>query len=318
MLEGPVSRVLLAGAISAGVLTVAMASPAGAEGPSSTTVSTVLSDGTNSGTSLTESVNSTVTDSAALAGAGVSTAGGTVTYLVFSDSTCAKVVDDSQVTVTDGVVPPSAPETLSKPGTYYWTAVYSGDSANAGSVEACGSEIETVVTGTVVNTATDSATCQASGDLSFDPPLVSGGTAAETATLSIKLKGCTVSGTPAVDITGATWKGTVSSSEDGCSALDALSPLSSTLAFKTTPAMRSDVSDVVFNSVLFSGNTLGDTGALANADAGTAPFEGSDQGTSSGFSLTTSVTATQAATTCSKKSKGLKSLKIAHGVLSLQ
>jgi hypothetical protein len=317
MLPGHVSRLLLAGAISAGVLTAA-ASPALAESPSPTTLTTVLSDGTNTGTTLTESVNSAVTDAAALAGADVSTAGGTVTYLVFSDSTCKKVVDDSEATVTDGIVPASAPLTLSKPGTYYWTAVYSGDADNAGSVEACGSEVETVVTGTVVNTATDSATCQASGKLSFDPPLVSGGTAAEKGTLAIKLKGCTVSGTPSVVVNGATWKGTVLGPDDACSALDALSPLSSTLAFTTTPAMRSDVSDVVFNSVVFSGNTLSDTGAVANDAAGTAPFEGSDQGTSSGFSLSTSVTATQAATTCAKKAKGLKSLKIAHGVLSLQ
>jgi hypothetical protein len=276
-----------------------------------------LSDGTNTGTSLTEPLNTKVTDTATLVGTGVSSASGTVTYLVFSDSKCAKVVDDNQVTVTDGVVPPSSPVTLAKAGTYSWTAVYSGDSNNAGSVEGCGSEVETVASGPIVDTSTDSATCQASGKLTFAPPLVNGGTASETASVAVKLKGCTVSGTPSVAIKSATWHATMSGSEDSCSALTSLSSASATIGFSTTPAMRSNSTAIDFNDVTFAGNTLGDTTAAANA-SGTAPFQGSDSGTSSGFSLTTSVTATQAASTCSKKHGGLKSIKIAHGVLSLQ
>ena len=155
-----------------------------------------------------------MTDSVTLTGANAATAGGSVTYVIFSNNKCTKVVDDSQVTVTDGVVPPSAPETFSKAGSYYWTVLYSGDANNASSVEGCGSEVETVAAGTIVNTATDSATCQTSGTLTFDPPLVSGGTAPEKATLAVKVKGCTVSGSPSVTIKSATWQGTMLSSAD--------------------------------------------------------------------------------------------------------
>jgi len=103
-----------------------------------------------------------------------------------------------------------------------------------------------------------------------------------------------------------------------CTALSgALSSLTSALAFKTAPAMMSGSSNVVFDNVTYTGSTLSDTGAAANA-SDTAPFEGSDQGTSSGFSLTTSVTATQAAATCSNKAKGLTSIKVTKGTLTLQ
>jgi hypothetical protein len=281
-------------------------------------VTSILSDGSNTGTSLTESPNAKVTDTATLAGAGVSTASGTVTYLIFSNNKCTKAVDDSQVTVTDGVVPPSPPVTFSKAGIYYWTAVYSGDANDAGSVGACGSEVETVAAGTIVNTATDSATCQTSGSLTFDPPLVTGGTASETATLALKVKGCSVSGSPAVTIAGVTWHGTMLGSTDACAALSALPALSSTLVFKTAPAMRSDSSAIEFGNVDFNGSTVSATAASADGAGSTAPFQGSDQGASSGLSLTTSVTATQAATTCSKTSRGLKSLKVVKGTLTLQ
>jgi hypothetical protein len=319
MMQGLVGRVLLVGALSVGVLAVGAVGPAVASTPSPTSVTTLLSDGTNTGTALTESLNTPVTDSVTLSGADASSAGGTVTYVVFSSSKCTKVVDDNQVTVTNGVVPSSAPVTLSKAGAYYWTAVYSGDANNASSVEGCGSEVETVAGGTIVNTATDSATCQSSGTLTFDPPLVSGGTAPEKATLAMKLKDCTASGSTAVTINSATWQGTMTSSADACTALSAALPsLSSALTFKTTPSMRSGASNIVFNNVTDSGSTLADSGAAANAASGTAPFQGSDQSTSSGFSLTTSVTTTQAAATCAKKAKGLKSIKVTKGTLTLQ
>jgi hypothetical protein len=317
MFEGLLKRVLLVGAVSVSILSMGVVSPAVAQTPSTTTVTALLSDGTNTGTSLTEPPNTTVTDAATLAGTDVSTASGTVTYLVFSDSKCSKVVDDNQVTVTDGVVPPSSPETLSKAGTYYWTVVYSGDSNNAAGVEACGSEIETVATGPIVDTSTDSATCQASGKLTFAPPLVNEGTASETASIAVTLKSCEVSGAPAVVIKSATWHATMPSFENACTALASLPSLSATIAFSTTPTMKSNSTNIVFNDVAFNGNTLGDTTANANAASGTAPFEGSDSGATSGFSLSTSVTASQAATTCSKKRGGLKSIKIVHGLLSL-
>jgi hypothetical protein len=50
---------------------------------------------------------------------------------------------------TAGTLPVSQSVGLSTPGTYYWQAVYSGDSSNDGSTSSCGSEVETVTsTGT--------------------------------------------------------------------------------------------------------------------------------------------------------------------------
>jgi hypothetical protein len=115
MMQGLAGRVLLTGAVSVGVLTVGTASPAMAASPNPTGVTTMLSDGTDTGTSLTETPNTPVTDSVTNLGSG---AGGTVTYLIFSPNKCSKVTGDDQVTVTDGVVPSSAPVGLSKAGTY--------------------------------------------------------------------------------------------------------------------------------------------------------------------------------------------------------
>jgi hypothetical protein len=86
------------------------------------------------GTQITTSLSAnpvlvgyTVTDSATISGA-TSDAGGTVTYTVYSDSTCTTFsADAGTVTVTNGIVPDSNPVTFNDPGTFYWQAVYSGD-----------------------------------------------------------------------------------------------------------------------------------------------------------------------------------------------
>jgi hypothetical protein len=78
-------------------------------------------------------------DAATLAGA-AGDAGGTVTYTIYSDSMCmvpATVAGfPDAVTVVDGVVPVSMGATLPE-GTYYWQAVYKGDSQYAGSTSSC-------------------------------------------------------------------------------------------------------------------------------------------------------------------------------------
>ncbi|HUD17675.1 MAG TPA: hypothetical protein VMQ59_10445, partial [Acidimicrobiales bacterium] len=113
-----------------------------------TTVSTSLSGGGQSGTSISVPTGTAVTDAATLAGANASTAGGTVTYGVFSDNTCATSAGSGgTVTVTDGAVPASSAVTLASPGPYYWQASYSGDSANQPSQSLCMSEVETVTGG---------------------------------------------------------------------------------------------------------------------------------------------------------------------------
>ncbi|MGO9900600.1 MAG: hypothetical protein ACLP0J_13100 [Solirubrobacteraceae bacterium] len=111
-----------------------------------TAVGTSLSGGSRSGASISVPAGTAVTDSATLAGANASTATGTVSYSVYSDSACTVPVVASMGggTVTGGVLPNSSAETFSTPGTYYWQASYSGDSANQKFVSICGSEAETV------------------------------------------------------------------------------------------------------------------------------------------------------------------------------
>lgn len=101
---------------------------------------------TNSPTLATTLVPTSVTvggsvhDTAALTGA-TSTASGTVTYTVYTNNTCTAVLQAAGTkTVTNGVVPDSDSVTFSSAGTFYWQAVYSGDTNNNGATSACTSE----------------------------------------------------------------------------------------------------------------------------------------------------------------------------------
>ena len=86
-----------------------------------------------------------VSDTATLSGANTGTAGGTVTYTVYSNDTCTTSVKSAgTVTVSKGSVPTSTSVTLTFPGRYYWQASYGGDPTNSPSTSTCGSEIETV------------------------------------------------------------------------------------------------------------------------------------------------------------------------------
>jgi len=110
-----------------------------------TTTSTSLSSGGSQGATISVPPGTPVTDSATLSGTNVATAGGTVTYSVYSDPACTvSAGTGGTVTVTNGTVPSSNPVTLSTVGTYYWVASYSGDANNGPSASACGAETETV------------------------------------------------------------------------------------------------------------------------------------------------------------------------------
>jgi hypothetical protein len=115
-----------------------------------TTLTTSLTGGGHSGTSISVPPSTAVTDQASLSGASASTATGTVTYDVYSNAACTALVSSgpSQAITTPGVVPGSNPVSLATSGTYYWQANYSGDSNNAQSSSLCGAagEIETVAT----------------------------------------------------------------------------------------------------------------------------------------------------------------------------
>ncbi|HEV3046811.1 MAG TPA: Ig-like domain-containing protein [Solirubrobacteraceae bacterium] len=105
-----------------------------------TTTSTLETGGGITSASLPVLVSTPVTDQAHIAGAQAAEASGSVTYTLYSDSKCAKPVSSSTEVVSAGVATPSAPVALTKTGTYYWTASYSGGGLNAPSASACGSE----------------------------------------------------------------------------------------------------------------------------------------------------------------------------------
>jgi hypothetical protein len=106
-----------------------------------TGITTSLSGGGQSGTSITIQAGTSVTDSATLNGA-TANAGGTVTYAIFSDGTCTTVfASGGTKTVTNGVVPNSNAITFTQAGTFFWKADYSGDISNASSTSGCSEQV---------------------------------------------------------------------------------------------------------------------------------------------------------------------------------
>ncbi|HEV2216163.1 MAG TPA: hypothetical protein VGV88_01200 [Candidatus Dormibacteraeota bacterium] len=126
-----------------------------------TTVATQLS-------ATTISTGGSVSDQATISGA-APTAGGTITYKVYSDNTCTTLVADATPgvnTVTNGIAPASKSVTFNSAGTFYWQAVYSGDpSTNTiGSSSACTSEVVTVLAPNLSLTKTADAGTVSAGD----------------------------------------------------------------------------------------------------------------------------------------------------------
>jgi uncharacterized repeat protein (TIGR01451 family) len=84
-------------------------------------------------------------DVATLTG-GTSTAGGQITFMLFSDAACSTQVGGDVTTAVNGAdgkdyTSPSI--TVNAPGTYYWVASYGGDENNTGSSSTCGDTNET-------------------------------------------------------------------------------------------------------------------------------------------------------------------------------
>jgi hypothetical protein len=104
--------------------------------------------------SPTVTLPATVYDTSTITGA-ISPAAGTVTYSLFSDSTCLTPATDplfagpsSSATVTlasDGTVPASPPLTFTSKNSYWWQAYYSGGGRNQGATSDCTSEPLSVV-----------------------------------------------------------------------------------------------------------------------------------------------------------------------------
>jgi len=85
-------------------------------------------------------VDSSASGASSLTGA-TATAGGSVTYSVYSENSCTSSLgvanNPSVVAVTNAVVPESATITFDQAGTYYWNAVYGGDPNNNPTSSAC-------------------------------------------------------------------------------------------------------------------------------------------------------------------------------------
>jgi hypothetical protein len=112
--------------------------------PKETTTTTSLSGEGQSGGTITVKEGASVSDEATITGENASSAGGTVTYDVYSESACStKVASAGTEPVTGGKATASEGKVLPA-GTYYWQATYSGDASNEGSKSACTSEVETV------------------------------------------------------------------------------------------------------------------------------------------------------------------------------
>ena len=86
-------------------------------------------------------IGTPVFDTSVLTGA-TATAGGTVTYTVYTNDTCTTgAIPAGTVTVTNGVVPQSNPVTFPTAGTFFWQAVYWGDPNNLGATSVCTIEV---------------------------------------------------------------------------------------------------------------------------------------------------------------------------------
>lgn len=158
-----------------------------ATSPTPTTLTTTQTAGTAVGASISVPAGTLgETDRAILAGTNVSSAGGTVSYALYANPTCAASsrVFAATTAVTGGVAGASAPITAAlTQGTYYWQASYSGDTHNAASASACGSEVLTV---------TPAAAIGGSGSASASSVTVTVSCAVAPCTVTITITGTVV------------------------------------------------------------------------------------------------------------------------------
>src|SRR5437588_715003 len=112
------------------------------------------------GSTLTVPVGTSVHDAAVISGATAS-AGGTIAYAYYTDDKCtANAVDQtpSPATVTNHLAPDSAAHTFATAGTWYWQAVYSGDTLNATATSPCNETLVVQNHPSVATTLSDDAT----------------------------------------------------------------------------------------------------------------------------------------------------------------
>jgi predicted nucleic acid-binding Zn ribbon protein len=144
-----------------------------------TSLATKLSGGGEEGGEITIDEGAKAKDKATLSGTNSSTAGGHVTYKVYSDSECKTLVKEAgEETVSSGSVPASSEEELEGGKIYYWQAHYGGDSLHLESTSSC-SEILKVKAKTSLST-----TLSGGGEEGAEITIDEGAKAKDKATLS--------------------------------------------------------------------------------------------------------------------------------------
>jgi hypothetical protein len=142
----------------------------------------------------------TVTDKATITGVGSSTAGGTVTYNLFSTVACtgAPVFTSTTASFANATVPTSAAWTAMPPGTYQWQATYNGDGNHLASTSVCGSDSVTVNISTpTIATAVAPASPVVTGTSVKDQATLTGATSNAGGTVTYKLySGSACTGSP--------------------------------------------------------------------------------------------------------------------------
>ena len=117
--------------------------------PAADTITTSQTAGPASGPSITVPAGTIgETDRATVTGANATSATGTMTFGLFSKSSCAassQVFNGGTSAVTGGVAFSPGVAKVLAPGTYYWQALYSGNATNVPAASACGSEVLTIV-----------------------------------------------------------------------------------------------------------------------------------------------------------------------------
>src|SRR5205807_241703 len=248
------------------------------------TLSTTLSDDATptpntaaGGSTLTVAVGTAVHDAAVISGATAS-AGGTISYAYFTDDKCtANAVDQTPATntVTNHLAPDSAAHTFTTAGTWYWQAVYSGDTLNATATSPCNETLVVQNHPTLSTTLSDDATptpntaaggstlTVAVGTAVHDAAVISGATASAGGTISYAYftdSSCTanaVDQTPATNTvtnhlapdsaahtftTAGTWYWQAVYSGDALNAT-ATSPCNETLVVQNHPSVATTLSD---------------------------------------------------------------------------
>jgi hypothetical protein len=110
-----------------------------------TTLTTSLSGEGKSGASITVLEGAKAKDQATLEGKNAAKATGKISYAVYKDSLCKELVTKAgEFEFKEGKVPASEEKALEGGRAYYWQASYGGDSLDAPSTSACGSEVLTV------------------------------------------------------------------------------------------------------------------------------------------------------------------------------